>query len=75
MCQWIDYASGMKSAVIFSIPDTTSKGFAWRWRSDNYLDDLESSDAFDQYYECVADAEARGYTVSMAPAEPFVSGV
>ena len=51
----------MDSAVLFSIPTTTTHGYCWRWRSADGK--VDSQRRFDYYYDCVADAEAHGYPV------------
>jgi len=50
-------------AVVFSIPASTTAGFAWRWRSEDHR--RESAHAFGFYADCVADAKAHGYTVEL----------
>ena len=51
----------MKVAVVFSIPSTTTEGFAWRWRSEDQKQ--ESSKSFPLYGDCLADAKRHGYGV------------
>ena len=57
----------MKTAVIFSIPTTTAKRFAWRWRSSDHTQD--STRSFVLYADCATDAERNGYKVAMARME------
>ncbi|MGZ5117028.1 MAG: hypothetical protein ACXWCX_13500 [Burkholderiales bacterium] len=57
----------MKLAVIFSVPMTTSPGFAWRWRSADYK--RESAEWFIFYRDCVEDAERNGYKVELGRIE------
>jgi hypothetical protein len=53
----------MKAAVIFSGPTSTSRRFAWRWRSEG--DIHTSTESFRFYAECIADAERNGYEVGL----------
>jgi hypothetical protein len=57
----------MKLAVIFSVPVTTTPGFAWRWRSADHK--KESAEAFVFYRDCVTDAERNGYKVELGRIE------
>ena len=57
----------MKAAIVFSIPTTTTKRFAWRWRSED--DAQESARSFGFYADCAADAEHNGYKVRLGGAE------
>jgi hypothetical protein len=57
----------MKAAVIFSIPMTTAKRFAWRWRSEDHIRD--STRSFASYADCLTDANRNGYTVALARME------
>ena len=54
----------MKAAVIFSIPMTTAKRFAWRWRAEDHTKD--STRAFAFYADCVTDAQRNGYEIARA---------
>jgi hypothetical protein len=54
----------MQSAVIFSIPTPTANGYCWRWRSADSK--TESQEHFPYYYDCVLDAQAKGYSVQLA---------
>ena len=53
-------------AVVFAIPLATAPGYCWRWRAADGKTD--SKKAFVFYYDCLADAEASGYSVR--PEEP-----
>ena len=54
----------MQPAVIFSLPSTTSHCYCWRWRSaDGKTDSMRM---FVYYHDCLADAEANGYSVPLA---------
>jgi hypothetical protein len=57
----------MKTAVVFSIPMTTAKRFAWRWRSADHTQN--STRSFALYADCATDAERKGYKVAMARME------
>jgi hypothetical protein len=57
----------VKIAVIFSVPMSTAKSFAWRWRAADYKQ--ESTQSFSFYYECVANAERSGYKVELGRIE------
>ena len=56
----------MKTAVIFSIPSTTSHGYRWRWRSADGKTDSKSEFAY--YLDCRADANEHGYSVRLSVA-------
>ena len=57
----------MKPAVIFSIPAKTSHGYCWLWRAvDSKVD---SKKHFVYYHECLADAQANGYSVQLSVAQ------
>jgi hypothetical protein len=56
----------MKPAVIFSLPTTTSYGYCWRWRAVDGKTD--SAEQFVYYHDCLADANANGYSVRRAVA-------
>jgi hypothetical protein len=53
----------MKPAVLFSIPATTSGAYCWSWRSADATG--ASTVQFPYYYECLADAKAKGYAVEI----------
>jgi hypothetical protein len=57
----------MQPAVIFSIPTNTSRGYCWRWRSADSK--AESQKQFAYYYECLLDAQTKGYVVQLAVAQ------
>jgi hypothetical protein len=57
----------MKVAIMFSIPTSTAKRFAWRWRSADHTQDCTQS--FVLYADCIADAERNGYKVKLARVE------
>ena len=56
----------MQPAVIFSIPTTTANGYCWRWRSADSK--TETQKQFAYYYDCVLDAQAKGYVVRLPDA-------
>ena len=56
----------MQPAVIFSIPALTANGYCWRWRSADSK--AESQQPFAYYYDCVLDAQAKGYVVRLSDA-------
>jgi hypothetical protein len=56
----------MNAAVIFSLPAKTSHGYCWRWRSVDGKTD--STGQFVYYHDCLADANANGYSVQLAVA-------
>ena len=56
----------MKPAIIFSIPNTKSAGYCWRWRSVDGKTDSKTQ--FFYYHDCLADAEASGYSVQRSMA-------
>ena len=51
----------MKTAIVFSVPMTTSRDFGWRWRAEDFAH--ESAEWFVFYRDCVADANRHGYSV------------
>jgi len=55
----------MKPAVIFSVPLRMAEGCAWRWRSADHTQG--STQPFEVYADCVADAERNGYVVEVGP--------
>lgn len=56
----------MKAAVIFSVPEATSFGYCWRWRSVDGRVDSEKQFAY--YYDCLTHASEAGYTAQLAVA-------
>ena len=54
----------MKTAVIYSIPSATANDYCWRWRSAD--SEAESQKQFAYYYDCVVDAQAKGYVVRLS---------
>ena len=57
----------MKAAVLFPVPVSKARRFAWRWRSADYAQDSKQSFAF--YADCAADAERNGYKVELGRIE------
>jgi hypothetical protein len=55
----------MKVGIVFSVPIPTAPGVGWRWRSDDYQ--MESTEFFVFYADCIADAERNGYKVKPVP--------
>lgn len=55
-----------KTAIIAATPAASLFGFLWSWRCE--ADGASSSGSFALYYECVMDAQRRGYRVELTQA-------
>ena len=56
----------MKPAVLFSVPTKTGFGYCWRWRS---VDGRACSQkSFVYYYDCLTNAQAKGYEAQIGMA-------
>jgi hypothetical protein len=56
----------MKSAVIFPIRTDSVIGYCWTWRSVD--GESIAQKRFPYYYDCLIDAQAKGYLVRLADA-------
>ena len=54
----------METAVLYPVP--SSQGFSWKWRSADGK--VESDRSFGLYFECLQDAQLRGYRVELTHA-------
>jgi hypothetical protein len=53
----------MRTVQIHYVPAATAQGYRWIWRSED--GGVDSDRAFDLFYDCMADARARGYDVQL----------
>lgn len=56
----------MKKAEMFPIESKQAPGYVWKWRCVNSK--VDSNEAFTLYYDCLMDAQRKGYEVELTRA-------